>query len=92
MRSFLVQAQVSRFTLEVTRSPLTSFVPAGGSEGDVTYRTDTGTQFKIYFKCASGGNSCTVTPPNMARVTFNASGSPLNGKRISQDAPSNVTH
>ncbi|GJE99735.1 hypothetical protein PsYK624_160060 [Phanerochaete sordida] len=50
----------------------------GVSEGEVTYRTTSGTQFKIYFKCASGGNACTVNPPSMASVSFNAAGSPLN--------------
>lgn len=53
---------------------------ASGSEGEVTYRLPTGTQFKIYFWCGPVGNSCKATPAHLTSITYNASGTPLNAK------------
>ncbi|GJE99737.1 hypothetical protein PsYK624_160080 [Phanerochaete sordida] len=59
---------------------------SGVSEGDVTYGTTSGTQFKVSFKCAVGGNTLTATPGAMASVTYNAAGSPLNATVIVLEA------
>ncbi|GJE99729.1 hypothetical protein PsYK624_160000 [Phanerochaete sordida] len=49
------------------------------SEGEATYRTTSGAQFKVYFRCGSNGNTVAVTPPQFASAQFNASGTPLAG-------------
>ncbi|GJE99733.1 hypothetical protein PsYK624_160040 [Phanerochaete sordida] len=47
------------------------------SEGEVTYRTSSGAQIKVYFRCASGGNTVTVTPSQYASIQSNPTGTPL---------------
>ena len=58
---------------------LTADAPPDVSEGEVSYRTDGGMTFRVYFRCAANGNTVTVTPAHFARISHNPTGSPLAG-------------